>query len=166
NGPVAGTGSTIVELPPEAALEESGVIRSNAVHITASRNVAVYGTSRIDYSTDTFLALPTPCLGRAYAALGYKNVWRDLPILNGTQFAIAGVFDGTRVVIDPGPSRAGGVPFEIILNRGETYMLRDTEDEPSDLSGSAIQASAPVGLFAGHRCANINGEEIFFCNLA
>lgn len=165
NGPTESTGCITIKLPKEASLERNREVHSNGVHVTANRDVSVYGTSRIDYSTDTFLALPTGCLGRRYVGLAYANVWNDLPILNGTQIAFVGVFDGTRIQVDPGVSGSGGGPFEVRLDRGETYMLRDVRNPPADLSGVLIDSNFPVGVFSGHRCGNINGKDYFFCDI-
>ena len=164
NGPTPATGTLLLPLPKEVSLELSDSVESKGVRIRSSADVSVYGTTRIDYSTDSFLGLPVSCLGRDYVALGYKNAWKDVPLLNGSQIGLVAPYDGTKVLIDPGDSASGGVPFEVELNEGETYLLRDTSDHPADLSGVRIQSNLPVGVFAGHRCANINSEEIFFCD--
>jgi hypothetical protein len=164
NGPTPAVGTLLLPLPKEASLELSGSVESKGVRIRTSADVSVYGTTRIDYSTDSFLGLPVSCLGRDYVALGYKNAWKDVPLLNGSQIGLVAPYDGTKVLIDPGDSASGGVPFEVELDEGETYMLRDTSDHPADLSGARIRSNLPIGVFAGHRCANINSEEIFFCD--
>ncbi len=43
----------------------------------------------------------------------------------------------------------------VVLNRGETYQLRDTGAAPTDLSGTAITADKPIAVFGGHRGPNI-----------
>lgn len=166
NGPTDQAGCVNVKLPNGATLDERGVVLDNGVHVIADRNVAVYGTSRIDFSTDSFLGLPSACLGTEYIVLGYKNVWDGFPILNGSQFGIVAITDGTKVEIDASNAAgtAGGAPIEVVLNRGQTYLWRTESDPPADGSGVILTSNQPVGVFAGHRCANINGKNIFFCD--
>jgi len=164
NGPTPATGSLVLPLPKEVSLEISGKIEPKGVRVRAQADVSVYGTTRIDYSTDSFLGLPVDCIGRNYVAMGYKNVWEEIPVLNGSQIGLVAPYNGTKVLIDVGTSAAGGVPIEVSLNEGETYLLRDTGNSPADLSGSRILSNLPVGVFAGHRCANINGKDLFFCD--
>ncbi len=159
-------GKTEVVLPKAASLEKSDTIEKKGVRITATANVAVTGKTRIDYSTDTFLAHPIKCLGSSYLALCWGNSWNGLPDLNGSQFGIVATADNTHVTIKPsvstGPHPAG-VPYNLILNSGETYMLRNLSDSPADLTGTGITSDSPVAVFGGHRCANITGSN-FFCD--
>lgn len=165
---LAATGGFVnVNLPAvDAGLDGPDVVEDKGVHITASADVAVYGLNHINYSTDTFLGLPSDCLGTEYFVLGYQNVWTGLPVLNGTQLAIVAPSDGTVVQIipsvDTGPHLAG-VPYYVNLGSGQTYQLRNDADAPADLSGTIIRANKRIGVFGGHRCANINGNE-FFCD--
>ena len=164
NGPSLATGSLVLPLPREVSLEVSRKIEPKGVRVRAQADVSVYGTTRIDYSTDSFLGLPVDCLGRNYVAMGYKNVWEEIPVLNGSQIGLVAPYNGTKVLIDVGTSASGGAPIEVTLNEGETYLLRDTDNSPADLSGTRILSNLPVGVFAGHRCANIKGKDLFFCD--
>ena len=164
NGPTPATGSLVLPLPREVSLEVSRKIEPKGVRVRAQADVSVYGTTRIDYSTDSFLGLPVDCLGRDYVAIGYKNVWEDIPVLNGSQIGLVAPYNGTKVLIDVGTSASGGTPIEVTLNEGETYLLRDMDNSAADLSGTRILSNLPVGVFAGHRCANINGKDLFFCD--
>ncbi|MBL9128090.1 MAG: LamG domain-containing protein, partial [Verrucomicrobiales bacterium] len=79
------SGSLRLALPRAAELTGPDSLEKKGVHVIADANVAVYGTTRMDYTTDTFLALPTPCLGVEYFVSSFKNVFDGLPILNGSQ---------------------------------------------------------------------------------
>lgn len=160
------TGTAKVQLPKQFALLGEDSIEGKAVRVTASRDVAVYGLTHIDYSTDTFLGIPVELLGNEYIAIGYKNVWSEIPVLNGSQFAIAAPYHDTVIEIDPSTktaTRPSGDPFTIVLNRGETFQLRSVEDAPSDLTGTIIRSNRPIAVFGGHQCANIRGTQ-FFCD--
>jgi IgGFc binding protein/Bacterial Ig-like domain (group 1) len=145
---------TTVGLPSSAELQSSDTIQDLGIHVTANADVTVYGLNRIAFTTDAYLGLPTDALGTDYINLGYQNV----DVVNGTQFGIVATQDATAVTITPTVTTDGhtaGTPYSINLNQGQTYLLRNTDPAPADLSGTLIQSSKPIALFGGHQCANI-----------
>ncbi|HCV42806.1 MAG TPA: hypothetical protein DGH68_04940, partial [Bacteroidetes bacterium] len=149
----AGTVTTVV-LPSTLDIQNSDVVENKGIHVTALNEVTVYGLSRITATTDAYLGLPTDILGTDYIILGYMNV----NVVNGTEFGLVGTVNGTTVTITPsvttGP-RVAGVPYNITLDQGQTYLLRCTASDPADLSGTFVTSTAPIGVFGGHQCANI-----------
>jgi hypothetical protein len=164
---IPASGAVTIPIPSAAELSGPDRIEGKGVHIVASANVAVYGTSRMDYTTDSFLALPFKCLGMEYLISSYKNVFNGIPILNGSQFAIVAVANNTIVTVIPSQNvgtHLAKQPYVIQLNRGETYQLRNEAGQPADLTGTQILASKPIGVFGSHRCANVQSVNQFFCD--
>lgn len=148
-----GTVTTVI-LPRNVAVTTVDTVENKGVHVTATDEVTVYGLNQVRYTTDAFLGLPTDILGTEYINQGYKNV----NIVNATQFGIVAAQDGTNVTITPTVttgSRVAGVPYTISMNQGQTYQLRNTLSAPADLSGSIIESNQPIAVFGGHQCANI-----------
>ncbi|MGL4422683.1 MAG: fibro-slime domain-containing protein, partial [Gemmataceae bacterium] len=136
----------------------SDLVTNKGIHVTADTEVAVYGLSHVRATTDAFLAIPTDVLGTEYITLGYENAnhgfTNEIPYI-GTQFAIVGTKDATTVTITPSETtgaRAKGVPYTIVLNRGQTYQLRNT-DFDTDLTGTRIDADQPISVFSGNSMA-------------
>ena len=149
---------TSVDLPSAAQQQTSDAVENLGIHVTAGADVTVYGLNRATATTDAFLGLPVDALGTEYINLGYKNV----DILNGSQFSIVASQNATTVTITPTvttPGHPAGTPYTVTLNQGQTYLLRDTNAAPSDLSGSIIVANKPVAVYGGHACANIPAGE-------
>ncbi|MEI6533803.1 MAG: LamG-like jellyroll fold domain-containing protein, partial [Verrucomicrobiaceae bacterium] len=137
------SGSVNIPVSVVLNLEKSDTIENKGLHILASQDVAVYGRTREDYTTDTFLGIPLSCLGSEYLVLGYKNTWMGFPDLNGSQFGIVATADATRVTVTPKKttgSHLAGVPYSFNLNKGQTYLLRntdaDTTPDRDDISGT------------------------------
>ena len=151
---VAGT-ITTVNLPTGTEVTVSDAVTNEGVHIVANDEVTVYGFSIRSASTDAFLAFPTDAIGMDYIVLGYKNV----NIVQGTQFGIVAAESGTTTVtITPSVTtgaRTAGVPYNISLTQGQTYMLRNTLSHPSDLTGSLVSSDKKIAVFGGHECSNI-----------
>ena len=138
---------------------DSDVVQSNAIHVTADHPVTVHGLNYLTYSTDGYLALPTAMLGTDYIVLAYQNSpsWHDPDQIDGgTEFAVAATENDTRVAITPtapADSRMANVPFEIILQQGETYRLINYDGPNADFTGTTIKSDKPVAVFGGHTCA-------------
>ncbi|MBI2926630.1 MAG: HYR domain-containing protein [Verrucomicrobia bacterium] len=165
---IPGSGTVTINIPIAAELKGKDSLEKKGVHIVALNDVAVYATTRMDYTTDTYLALPTECLGTEYLVMSYQNVHDNVPLLNGTQFAVLAISDFTEVTITPRMavgSHAANVPYKILLHRGQTYQLRDEANKPADLTGTLITSTKPVAVFGSHRCANVQSSNQFFCDV-
>ncbi|HWW00017.1 MAG TPA: HYR domain-containing protein [Candidatus Acidoferrum sp.] len=165
---IPASGMATVTLPASADLANANdVIQSNGIHVAASQPVSVYGLNHIKYTTDAYLGLSTKALGQTYLVLTYQNQNVGVPELNGVQFAIAATVDGTKVTIVPSETvgaHSAGIPFSLVLNRGQTYQLRNTNDAPADLTGTIVVADHPIAVFGSHQCANIPNANTFFCD--
>lgn len=149
----AGTITSVI-IPTAAQVTSSNLVESKGIHVTSTDEVTVYGLNRVQATTDAFLGLPTDILGTAYLNLGYKNS----NIVNATQFGIVASQDNTTVTITPTVTtdgRIAGIAYNIVLNQGQTYLLRNTDVAPNDLSGTSITSDKPIAVFGGHQCANI-----------
>lgn len=168
NWTIPAGGVASVNLPWQADLGalNDGVM-NKGIHITATGEIAVYALNHVPFTSDAYLGLPSNVLGTEYIVLSYPNVLNGVPELNGTQFAVVATENNTTVTITPrvaAGSRPAGIPFTVAMNRGDAYQLRSTNNPPSDLSGTVITADKPIGVFGGHRSANINGATQFFCD--
>ncbi len=151
---------TTIVLPSDLSTTSVEVTQSEvvlpgmAVHITADTDVTVYGMNHKLYSTDAFMALPINVLGTEYRTMNFPT-----SDVGGSQtpgeYLIVGVQDSTHVTITPAArtfaNKPGGVPFTILLNAGEVYMVQgDDIDATNDQTGSHIESDQPVAVFSGH----------------
>ena len=157
-----------VALPRAADLGDANdLVQTNGIHVIASQPVTVYGLNYARFSSDGYLGLATTALGTSYRVLAYKNLFPEAPELAGSQFAVVGTVDGTTVTIVPPLDvgvHAAGLPFNVLLMKGETYQLRQTTPTSDDLSGALVLADQPIAVFGSHLCANIPDTNVFFCD--
>jgi len=148
-----------VVVPMATSSHTSDVIDNLGIHVTALQEVTVYGLNYRPFSTDAYLALPVDILGTDYTVLTYPNS----NIVNGVEFGIVGVVNGTTVTITPsvttGP-RIAGVPYNIVLNQGETYELRNIS-ATGDLTGTNITSTQPIGVMGASQCSNIPSGYVY-----
>jgi hypothetical protein len=155
----AGSTTTIPINLCDCDISVSDSIRASAIHITADHPVTVHGLNYRYACTDGYLALPTAMLGTDYIVLAYRNSpsWYDTnDIVGGTQFAVVASENDTSITITPSvtsDSRAAGVPYQIILQQGETYRLINSDGPDADLTGTIISADKPIAVFGGNTIA-------------
>ena len=162
-GMLAGAEQAIV-LPQDVVLTSNEAVEAKGVRVTALNPVSVQVHTDNTLFTEGYLALPVARLGTDYVVMTRANPDVQLP---GSLFAIAATQDATTVTITPaaaGATRPAGVPFDVVLNAGETYQL--INPETADMAGSRVNADKPVAVFGGHRCVNIPGGVPFCGNLA
>ncbi|MDZ7775074.1 MAG: hypothetical protein U5L09_05395 [Bacteroidales bacterium] len=147
---------TRITLPPEAQVTTSETIESKGIHVVANDEVAVYGLNLRGYSSDCFLALPLDILSTQYLVISYPNfTWTSISESTLGQFAIVSPYDNNEITITPTSSTyngsSAGQPIQVMLNQGETYQLRTAynNDPETDFTGSIVQSTLPVALFAG-----------------
>ena len=162
-------GTTGLLLPQEADLGDANdVIQNKGVHITSDKPVTIYGVNFMPYSTEGYLALPLPALGRAYVVMTYQNLSIGAPDLNGVQLGVVATDDSTTVTIVPSALVAGhpaGVPFTRTLQRGQTFQLLNAAATPVDLTGTLVFADKPIAVFGSHQCASVpSTNDVFLCN--
>lgn len=142
---------TTIDLPNTAERLGENSIKKYGVHVKTLDEVSIYGLNLRKASTDAFLALPTDILGLEYIAMSYNG-------LNSysSQAAVVGVYDNTTVTFHPSTSikgRSSSSPFEIHIDKGETYLIK--AGYRLDLTGTTISASAPIAVMSGVECTNV-----------
>ena len=158
-----------VHLPQAADLGDLNdtVAEGRAVRVVASADVRVTAFNHARHTTDSYQALPSSTMGTTYYVMAWPNLQSGVPPLNGSQFVIVGTESNTVVMIEPSATtriRAPGAAYTVVLQPGDVYQLRDTNDAPADLTGTLIRADKPVAVFAGHACANIPTANQWFCD--
>lgn len=146
-------------------------ICSKSIEIVADHPVLVYCFSSKLHTSDGYLALPISSWGTEYVAAtaardayepsspGFIDSCESEP--RGGVFAVIAVEDTTVVRVIATERTLSGVPAGTpqtkTLMKGEIWQLQDGEREieGSDLTGSRITATKPVGLITGHVRAGI-----------
>ena len=132
--------------PQEVLISE--LIETKGVIIEADDSINVYATSMADtQGLDATIVYPTSALAREYYVIT-RNEGSGL-----SQFLIVSPKDSTRIEITPTATTEQGkipnVPFNITLQRGQTYMVRST----GDLTGSRVKSVGtafcnPIAVFS------------------
>jgi RHS repeat-associated protein len=152
------TARTVTQIPIHRScqLQNSNLVENLGIHVTAQAPVVVYGLNERPFTSDAFLALPVNTLGRQYYALAYGNQSAFAP---SSQFGVVATENNTIVTITPSvttDTRQQGIPYQVNLNQGQTYLLKNTEvGDEKDLTGSSIAADKPVAVFGGHQAATL-----------
>ncbi len=146
---------TIVTLPATAS-SAWGInsIANNAVHAFASDEFVAYLINRAPATSDAALGLPVDTFNTEYIVATYNARF------GGGEFIVYAGFDNTTVTITPNNALTGrpaGVPFDVVLNRGEGYHGRSSSSSglAGSLTGTLISADRPVGVVNGNYCTQV-----------
>ncbi len=145
----------------------------NACRIHGDRPISVSYYSTGPNAGASYLALPTPVLGKDYVvasfpanpALGAANSHHFTCTVDSgsSEFAVIAIKDNTNVTIAPnGLTRQGQNghthPFDAKLMRGQVYWVKSTLDNSAnDMSGSLVHADQPVAVLSANEDA-FNGQ--------
>ncbi len=151
-----------------------GTGRGQAFKVRTSSPVVAYdvfpyggGSSAVTSAT---LLLPTSTWETNYVAM---NAYRKSRVVAEDQpyLAIVAKEDGTTVTVNPVANIAGsstvasgaaGKPVRYGLGRGEVLQL----GQDAELTGSAIEADKPIGVWGGSTCASIDADQGSACDAA
>ncbi|GIV55589.1 MAG: hypothetical protein KatS3mg040_0357 [Candidatus Kapaibacterium sp.] len=159
-----GTGQAYTK-DPMAAPPPDQVWPGAGLHIKANAPIVVYGVTRFQYTTDSFLAYPVHTLGKEYIVSSMADMtWMYPGYVLPSEFTVTAPYDNTRVTIKvggnaqtvtasglrPGQSRTW------TLNRGDVLVVSTDKDaKEGDLSGTLVTATKPVAVVSGNQCANV-----------
>ena len=150
-------GRNLVKLPRLVFMVDG--VTQKAVHVKSRVPVIVYGFIRHRDSCDGYLAIPVNIMSRKYVVASFK-VWIGRT-LSKSLIGITSLGQATTVSIKIRTKKG-----ELTYNRekyknGDTIELKMSQYETlqlshvSDLSGSIVMSSYPVGVVSGNKCNSV-----------
>lgn len=146
---------TVVSLPQTASTDwPPDAVQNNAVRMSAAGEFVAYMINRQDFTSDAALALPIDTMNTDYVVSTYDEAFFE------AQFVVTAAFDATTVTITPSNAAQGGhpagVPFNVVLNRGEGFLVAGAAvGTNGGLAGSIVTSDKPVGVTNGNRCTQV-----------
>lgn len=135
-----GEAGAVIVPEPLAAVSGSESVDNRSVHVVASAPVVVNAISHDMGSADATTVLPMEALGRDYVIATYDPIGISATLQGYAEFVVVATDDATTVEITPTVSTRGGrpagIPFSVLLNRGERYQVQSDEN----LSGSRVRS--------------------------
>ena len=149
----------------DGSMANAALVSKGAYHVRSSQPVTVYQFNTLEYqkgadfsfSNDASLLLPTNAWRQSYLAAS----WQGLLGVNGSEFAVTALQDGTSVTINAkassladggAPAFTAGVAQTISLMSGDVLELTSRD---GDFTGSSITGDKPLQVISGHYCADI-----------
>ncbi|SYZ72449.1 conserved exported hypothetical protein [Candidatus Zixiibacteriota bacterium] len=151
---------TAVTIPTGAEYNwNTGGVAGNAIHATAAQEFVCYLINRASATSDAALGLPVDVMNTDYMVV--TNRGSTAHSGDAGLFVVVARTDNTQVTITPSHNLYGGyaagVPFNIVLNRGQGFLGQSLahSDVAADLTGTQIVADKPVGMTNGNFCTNV-----------
>jgi hypothetical protein len=136
-------------------------LSSKALRITSSSPLVVYQFNAFEptFSNDASLLLPRNGLGKIHRVLGYPTSAPFAGSLGNHAFVtIVGTQPETTVKVILGTNIVAGGAITAPKKKGETFEMKlgpfdvlnlESEGMPGDMTGTVVEASAPVAVFTG-----------------
>ena len=149
-------------------------------HIISQSPVSIEFFSIGACSGGSYLALPIQCWGKDYVVESYHDNPNGLGGIFSKEksrgfFQVIAAYDNTSVTITPNTTTSRGKPgvntgagstgvlqpFQISLNRGQTYTVFSSGGDISDdISGSQVKSNKQVAVLGGHENAFTDASNI------
>ncbi|MBI5323952.1 MAG: IgGFc-binding protein [Ignavibacteriae bacterium] len=142
--------------------EPDQVFAGMGVHVFADQPIIVYGVTRYQYTSDSYLGLPVSSLGKDYVVAS----WQDISDF-GNQYlpcytAIVSPYDNNRVRFTMGGTSSSRTAGGQQPGETKTYnmykgdvLLISSYGQRADLSGSRIKSTKPVSVISSNFCAYV-----------
>jgi hypothetical protein len=174
---VAANTSLSIVLPWESSLSlpanhNTTLQTGGAYHIKSSEPVTVYEFNARDYqiggsysyTNDASLLLPVNAMTGNYYLSTYSSFWGEpgLMTIVGTQASTSvTVTPSTPIIAGGGLATTGGT---VTIGAGDVLQIMNpaptTQAYGTDMSGSLVQANAPVEVFGGEGCVYIPASQL------
>lgn len=150
---------TLVSIPTALAhITGSESVQSKGVYISSDTAISVLAMNNAPFSTDAISLVPLEFLpkGGRYCI----NTFRGSNSFS-SEFLVLAPEDNTLVEITPAHNtrlgKAAGVPFTIMLQRGETYQVQSKDS--NSMGGSLVRVGngcKKLVVFSGSQCSQVN----------
>jgi gliding motility-associated-like protein len=158
---VAGT-VTVISIPfTQAYNTVAGIVKNTGLIINSADTISVYALSSEPYSSDAALVIQKNALGNDYLIASYRGM---IGYNVSSCFLIEATENNTDITITPSVNtsngNASGLPFTIVLNKGQTYYVKAENNDSlnADLSGSIVSVTngcKPIAVFTGNELVSI-----------
>lgn len=150
---------TSVNIPVSMSGLIPGMKSYLGIRVSSDFPIHLYGLNQKQHTTDAFMVLPLPSLGKNYMAVAF-NGFDDS---SRSMIAIVATQDNTQVKVKSRVATHGynaGKPkvFEageenvFVLNKMETFLVTTGS---LDLTGTKIDSDKPIAVTSGVQCANV-----------
>lgn len=148
---------------PNQAAPSQDLYTGAGVHVIADDPVVVYGVTRFQFTSDSFLAIPVNSLGTEYVVSAYADMSAMYPGFNlPSETTITAAYDDTKVFFTLGGNAltttnngmTEGKTRSYTLNKGDVVAISSVTSE-GDVSGSYVRSTKPVAVVSGNQCANV-----------
>jgi hypothetical protein len=149
--------------------EESQTKAGNGIHVTADKPISVSTYQAWQGNGEVTRHLPVESWGQRYYSMNfyqdrYGTQQRGYEY-RPSQILVIAAYENTVVSITPTYATEGGKDLKslaarstdsVVLKKGETFLIKSKIDESytknfiSDLSGTLITSSRPIGVVSGH----------------
>lgn len=148
--------------------DSSEFVENKGLHLVSEKPVVVFALNYDKNSNDIATIFPTETLGTEYFAICYTPSVDNSSLREGrnSEFLIVATEDNTKVTITPTAETdrfksPPGVPFDVILNRGQVYQVQSknvdhwTLPKQGDLTGTQIKSDKNIAVFSGSLAAMV-----------
>lgn len=147
-----------IDLPVGLTNSNPETIDSASVRVTTNDPVAVYAMNVQNATTDASRVLPTSALSDEYMIPSFAKGGFSL----GSFILLLATEDSTDIEVYPTVTTMGSVVppavFTVMLNKGQTYLLKAQSGVDADLTGSLVKSldpNKPIAVFGGNSCTNL-----------